>query len=89
MTLPVALGYWVFGLGVLGLLTAILWVVALVDLLGKRSDLDRRQRSAWTLVIVLLPIVGSIWYLARRPLMADEREKMLNAEARKADRLSR
>ena len=67
MSLPVAVGSWVFGLGALGLLTAILWVIALVDLVGKRTDLDRRQRSAWILVIVLLPIVGSIWYLARRP----------------------
>ena len=88
MTPPVALGYWVFGLGVLGLLAAILWVLALVDL-GKRSDLDRRQRSAWILVIVLLPIVGSVWYLVRRPLLEDEREKMLRAQRSKADRLSR
>ncbi len=89
MTLPLALGYWVFGLGVLGLLTAILWVIALVDLIGTRSDLDRRQRSGWILVIVLLPIVGSIWYWARRPVLGDEREKILTAEARKIDRLSR
>jgi amino acid transporter len=89
MPLPVALGYWIFGLGVLGLLTAFLWVFALVDLVGKRSDLDRRQRWAWLLVIVLLPIVGSIWYLVRRPVLEDEREKALNAAARRSDRLSR
>jgi cobalamin synthase len=89
MTLPLALGYWVFGLGVVGLFALILWILALVDLLGKRSDLDRRQRAAWILVIVLLPIIGSIWYLVRRPVLPDEREKMLSAQARKVDRLSR
>ncbi len=63
--LPLALGVWVFGLGVLGILTLALWVFALSDLL-RRSDLDRRQRSAWILVIVLLPMVGSIYYLIQR-----------------------
>jgi hypothetical protein len=90
MTLPLALGFWFFaGFGVLGLATAILWVLALVDLFGKRTDLDRRQRSAWILVVVLLPIVGSIWYLLQRPVLEDEREDILNAQSRKFDRLSR
>jgi hypothetical protein len=67
----------------------VLWVAALVDLIGKRSDLDRRRRWAWILVIVLLPIVGSIWYLARRPLLEDEREQALRDQPRTIDRLSR
>ena len=64
MSLPVAIGSWVVGLGVLAV---ILSVVALVDIFGKRSHLDQRQRWAWILVIVLLPIVGSTLYLVQRP----------------------
>ena len=90
MTLPPAFGFWFFaGFGVLGVVAAILWVLALVDLFGKRSDLDRRQRSGWILVVVLLPIIGSIWYLLQRPVLDDERKGTLDAQAGKIDRLSR
>ncbi len=65
MSLLLAIGTWVFGLGVLGVLTLVMWVFALTDLFG-RSDLDRQQRSSWILVIVLLPLVGSIYYLTQR-----------------------
>ena len=89
MALPVAIGLWVFGLGLLGLLTAILWVIALVDLLGKRSDLDRGRRAGWVLLIVLLPMIGSIWYFAQRPVLDDERDEALRNRSGKYDRLSR
>ena len=62
MPLPLAIASW---LTVLGVVTIILWVFALIDVFG-RSDMERRQRSAWILVIVLLPIVGSIYYLLQR-----------------------
>ena len=62
MPLPLAIASW---LTVLGIVTIVLWVFALVDVFG-RSDMERRQRSAWVLVIVLLPIVGSIYYLFQR-----------------------
>ena len=63
MSLPLAIASWVVGLG---LATIVLWAFALVDVIGRRPDLERRQRSAWILVIVLLPIVGSIYYLTQR-----------------------
>ena len=63
MPLPLAIASWVVGLG---LVTIVLWAFALIDVLGRGSDFDRRQRSAWILVIVLLPIVGSIYYLTQR-----------------------
>ncbi len=77
-----AVGLWVFGLGLLGLLVAVLWVAALVDLV-RRDDLDRRQRLGWILIVVLLPLVGSIAYFVRRPILPEEREKMIAAETRR------
>jgi Phospholipase_D-nuclease N-terminal len=72
-----AIGFFaVFGFGVLGFMILVLWVFSLIDL-SKRPDLDRRQRMTWVLLIVLLPIVGAIVYLVRRPLLPDEREKAL------------
>ena len=64
MPLPLAIASWIYPLGVLAL---VLWVVALVDLFRRWNELDRRQHSAWLLLIVLVPIVGSILYLASRP----------------------
>jgi uncharacterized membrane protein YhaH (DUF805 family) len=64
MPLPLAIASWIYPLGVVAL---ILWVVALVDLFRRWNELDRRQHSAWLLLIVLVPIVGSILYLASRP----------------------
>ena len=61
--LPVAIASWGY---VLGVVTLLLWAFALADVIGRRPDLERRQRSAWILVIVLLPIVGSIYYLVQR-----------------------
>jgi hypothetical protein len=77
-----AVGFWVFGLGLLGLLVLVLWVAALVDLV-RRPDLDRRQRSGWILFVVLLPVIGSIVYFVRRPILPEEREKMIAAETQR------
>ncbi len=63
MPLPLAIASWLYPLGVVAL---VLWVVALVDLFRRWDSLDRRQHSAWLLLIVLVPIVGSILYLTQR-----------------------
>jgi Phospholipase_D-nuclease N-terminal len=63
MSLPLAIASWVYPVGVV---VVVLWAIALVDLFRRWSELDRRQHSAWLLLIVLVPIVGSILYLASR-----------------------
>jgi hypothetical protein len=78
--LPFAVGFWVFGFGILGLLAAILWVVGVVDIV-RRDDFDTRQRTAWILVVVLLPIIGTLYYFLRRPTTDAEREKLIRDEA--------
>jgi hypothetical protein len=78
--LPTAVGFWVFGLGVLGAFALVLWVVGLLDVVRGRDDLDTRQRTAWILVIVLLPIVGTVVYFVRRPTSEREFEQAVRAQ---------
>ena len=42
----------------------IVWVFSLVDIFSRH--LDRRHTLAWVLIVVLLPIAGSILYLVLR-----------------------
>ena len=72
-------GIWIFGIAIL-----VLWVIGLVDL-SRRPDLDRAHRLRWVLLIVLLPIIGTIVYLVRRPTLPEEREKIIAARTRGHD----
>ncbi len=45
---------------------ALLAAIALIDLF-RRVDLSPRARAGWALAIVLLPLIGSISYLLKRP----------------------
>ncbi|HTQ40802.1 MAG TPA: PLD nuclease N-terminal domain-containing protein [Pirellulales bacterium] len=47
--------------GLLGLLCLILWIVALVDCL-KNSRLQGTEKLIWVLVIIFLPLLGSLLY---------------------------
>ena len=81
-----AVGFAVFGFGILGIFILVLWVLGLVDVLTKRDDLDRGQKSGWVLLIVLLPVIGTIWYFIRRPVLEDEKEKMMESAVRRRGR---
>ena len=79
----VAIGFFaVFGFGILGLIILVLWVLGLLDL-AKRPDLDRRARMGWLALIVLLPVIGTFVYFARRPTLPDERERIIAAAGRR------
>jgi hypothetical protein len=48
----------------------VIWVVGLVDIF--RRDLPRSHKAGWILVVVLLPVVGTITYfLLRKPTQAE------------------
>ena len=47
--------------GILLVLIAITWVVALVDLF-RRPDLTGGAKLAWALLIIVLPLIGTIVY---------------------------
>jgi hypothetical protein len=82
MLIPALGGLWFLGFGLLGILILALWITGIVDV-TRRPDLDRRQRSAWILIIVLLPVIGSLVYFVTRPTLPDERDRILAAQSRR------
>ncbi|WP_092461027.1 PLDc N-terminal domain-containing protein [Thermoflavifilum thermophilum] len=50
------------GWGLWGLLTLILWIWALVDIIKSRFNSDT-TKIIWIVVVILLPLLGSILYL--------------------------
>ena len=56
-------------LWLLGIAATIAWIVAIVDMIRRRASLSRGQLGAWLLVVIILPIIGTILYFAygRKP----------------------
>jgi Phospholipase_D-nuclease N-terminal len=73
-----------FGIGIFGIAILVLWVIGLMDV-SRRPDLERAHRLGWVLLIVLLPIIGTILYWLRRPTLPDERDKIIAARTRGHD----
>jgi hypothetical protein len=42
----------------------ILWITSVVDLIFRRHDLSGLARAAWVALIILLPAIGSLAYIA-------------------------
>jgi Phospholipase_D-nuclease N-terminal len=82
MLIPALAFYWAFGGGILGLLILAMWIIGLIDV-SRRPDLERTARLSWIMLIVLLPIVGTLVYLAKRPQSAEEKEKIAAAQMRR------
>jgi uncharacterized integral membrane protein len=58
----------------------VIWVVGLVDIV--RRDLPRGTKAAWAVIVVLLPVVGTIvYFLLRKPT---EEEIRQTRQARRA-----
>lgn len=56
----------------LGLITVLVMVAALVDIVGsEESDIRGMPRSAWILLVVAVPLAGSVvWVIGGRPRAA-------------------
>jgi phospholipase D-like protein len=56
----------------LGVVAVIAWVIAVVDMVRRRDGFARNQLVAWVLLVVLLPILGTVLYFAigRKPAVA-------------------
>jgi Phospholipase_D-nuclease N-terminal len=56
-------------LWLLGVVAVIAWVVAVVDIVRRRGALSRGQLAAWILIVIILPVLGTILYFAvgRKP----------------------
>jgi hypothetical protein len=52
-----------------GVVAAVAWVVALVDMVRRRSAPTRGQLAAWVLIVIILPVLGTILYfvIGRQP----------------------
>lgn len=61
---------WVWLFVVIPLL--VLWVGAIIDIV-KRVDLSRGAAAAWIVVILVLPLIGFIAYMAARPPIVTHR----------------
>ena len=55
--------------GILGLIILVLDIIAIISVLGGRSSVE--HKLIWTLVILLLPIVGMILYFLMGRSAAD------------------
>jgi Phospholipase_D-nuclease N-terminal len=53
----------------LGAVAIVGWVVAVVDIVRRRAELRRGQLAAWILIVILVPVLGTVLYFAvgRRP----------------------
>ena len=56
-------------LWLLGAVAVIAWLVAIVDLIRRRGGLARGQLAAWILIVLILPVLGTILYfvIGRKP----------------------
>jgi len=52
---------WFFG-GIIGVLIAIAWVVAIVDIVRKRHERTGAKTEAWILLVIIIPIIGTVTY---------------------------
>jgi NADH:ubiquinone oxidoreductase subunit 6 (subunit J) len=57
----------------------IIWVISIFDIVRRRLDL--KQTAGWSLLVVLLPVVGSLIYWTQRPPTSAEVREGLGAEA--------
>jgi hypothetical protein len=48
----------------------IVWAIGIVDIV--RSDLARSTKAAWILIVVILPVIGTVLYFATRRPSAEE-----------------
>ena len=61
----------------------IVWVISLVDIFRRRLDAGRT--AAWVLLVIILPLVGSLIYWALRKPEADDAQRAADAERSRRD----
>ena len=71
----------------LALAVLIVWVLSLYDIF--RSQLGGQRTAAWVLLVLILPIVGSIvWWVRRKP-EPGEAQRTADAERARRDEAAR
>ena len=57
----------------------VIWVVSIADIVRRR--LDAKHTAGWILLVVLLPVLGSLVYWAMRKPTAEELDAAVGARA--------
>jgi hypothetical protein len=64
--------------GAIGLALVIVWAITIYDIVRRR--LGAKRTAAWILIVVILPVVGSIFYWVMRKPEPGEAEHAYEAE---------
>ena len=64
--------------GTIGVILVIVWVLTIADIL--RRHLGRSRTAAWILLVLILPVLGSLAYAVWRPRTAGQAESDAGAE---------
>ena len=56
-------------LWLLGVVAVVAWIVAIVDMVRRRGELTGVRFAAWVLIVIMLPVIGTVLYFAvgRKP----------------------
>ena len=63
----------------------IVWVLGIADIV-RRDNLDRSAKAGWILIVVLLPLIGTIVYFVMRKPSEKEIEQVQAAQQERPDR---
>jgi hypothetical protein len=55
----------------LGVVAVVAWLIAVVDMIRRRGELSRGQLAAWVLIVIIVPVLGTILYFVfgRKPAL--------------------
>lgn len=71
---------WVF----VGIPVLVIWAIGIYDIV--RRDLPRGPTAAWLLIVVLLPVIGTIaYFVTRKPTEAEVRRSQAASRDRAGD----
>ena len=73
--------------GAIALALLIVWAISIYDIV--RRPLGRKRTAAWILIVVILPVVGSIAYWATRKPEPGEAEHKFEADRSRREEAER
>ena len=73
--------------GAIGLALLAVWAISIYDIV--RRHLGWKRTTAWILIVVILPVVGSIFYWAMRKPEPDEAQHAYDAERSRREEAER
>jgi uncharacterized membrane protein YhaH (DUF805 family) len=66
-------------IAIVTVVVVIIWVLSVADIIRRR--MDAKHTAGWILLVVLLPVLGSLVYWAMRKPTEDELEATVGARA--------